>query len=156
MNARVYIKKRRIATFKGKHNRSKSKVLLLLYHVKHHQGDSSGRTARWLFINSGVPYSSLQSRLGTWTKWGYLTRYTSKGFDGQPCWHYRLGLKGRKFVENILGVYAPEMIPEYLQEMKDFQKLVTILDRKPDGYRTINKLIAATEEKKKDSLDPMK
>ena len=152
MNARVYIKKRRIATFKGKHNRSKSKVLLLLYHVKHHQEDTSGRTARWLYINSGVPYSSLQSRLGQWAKWGYVTRHTSKGLDGKPCWYYRLGIKGKKFVENILNVYAPEMIPQYLQEMKDFQKVVTILDRKPNEYRTIKKLMAAIEEKKREFM----
>ncbi len=52
----------------------------------------------------------------------------------------------------ILSVYAPEMIPEYLQEMKDFQKVVTILDRKPNEYGTIKKLMAAIEEKNREFM----
>ena|GEM_PF-1528161 len=144
--------KPRRATFRGKHNRSKSKVFLLLYHVRHHQGDTNGRTARWIYINSGVPYSSLQARLGKWTEWGYLTRYTAKGIDGQPCWHYKLGQKGRKFIEKVLTYYAPEMIPQYLQEIRDFQKLVLSLDKRTVEYKTMKELISAIEEKEKNLL----
>lgn len=107
-----------IATFKGKHNMNKAKILLYLY-AKKMRGDPSGRSAREIYLATGVPYNYLKSRLGVLTDWGYLDRRAIGRKKGRAIYHYRIAERGVRFVELRL---PPEKYNQAVQEINEWQK----------------------------------
>lgn len=73
------------ATFLGKHNEPKSKILLFLMDRKH-RGIITGFTAKQLHMETGVNYNYLLTKLSKWAKWG------------GPCFSYIIGDRGIHFV----------------------------------------------------------
>ena len=86
-----------VATFRGKHNELKVKVLWLLYEGKA-QGIKS-YTAREITELLGVNYKSLLVSLSKWVRWGYIGRLDSYG-----CYRYRLLTKGSTFIQIALMI----------------------------------------------------
>ena len=104
-----------IATFRGKHNASKSKVLLICYHRKFMEHSTIGLGARELAETSGVNYSYLKKRLPKWVEWKYLLRKATAGPQGKPVFVYSIAVRGSHFLEDR----APrEKLNQYLMEIR--------------------------------------
>ncbi len=99
----------------SKHNSSKAKALLILY-PSYQRGDTRGLSANNIAFQSGLGLVSLQSLLPRWTRWGYVVRHAAAG--DRPHYRYRLGSRGRKFIENRL---SNELMRQYLQEMSAYR-----------------------------------
>jgi len=110
-----------IAGFKGKHNESKCKVLMVLWNLQHVQGNRRGLTSLEIHQSSGVSYEYLLTRLHIWAcrKWNYLKRYPSIDDRGRLAWRYVLGHRGFKFISLAKGRGAP--VDRYAQEIRDFR-----------------------------------
>ena len=76
--------------FKGKHNRSKSKVLIFLA-IRQQQGYGELVSARHLHEKTGVPLATLRDRLRLWYRWKYLTR---RAVDDHGRAVFRYGVAG--------------------------------------------------------------
>ena len=104
-----------IATFRGKHNASKSKILLICYHQKFMEQSTIGFSARELAEISGVSYSYLKKRLSKWVEWKYLLRKATAGPHGKPVFVYSIATRGSHFLEDR----APkEKLDQYLREIR--------------------------------------
>ena len=104
-----------IGTFRGKHNASKSKILLICYHQKFMLHSAIALSARELAETSGVSYGYLKKRLAKWVEWKYLLRKATAGPLGQPVFVYTIAARGAHFLE----VRAPrEKLNQYLAEIK--------------------------------------
>jgi len=116
---RIIQKQPHKATFRGRHNGSKSKVLLVLYDIMYTLGVNTGVTARELHLLSGVPFNTVRSRLGLWWKWGYLGRRGKADGAGKLAYHYALAARGKHFVEDRI---PPAKLKQYTEEIKTFRK----------------------------------
>ena len=85
-----------IATFNGRHNAVKSKILLTVLLNK--EKENGSMSARQLADASGEDYDYLLTRLGLWTKWKYLIRHTKSG-DIRPVYCYSIGKRGEDFIQ---------------------------------------------------------
>lgn len=88
-----------LATFRGIHNASKTKALMVLYDRLLNQGITTGLTALELHLASGVNYNTLRSRLSRWNAWGYVKR-RGNASRGKPILMYTLGERGKHFLED--------------------------------------------------------
>ena len=104
-----------LATFRGRHNRTKSKTLITLYHRRYKLGNRTGLGLSELAQLSGCGYNSLRAKLGRWTAWGYIERNYSTGYQGRPIFVYKLADRGKRFIEERL---PPEKLAEYVIEIK--------------------------------------
>ena len=111
----------REATFKGAHNASKCKTLLLLYHRKHKLGLGTGLSARDIHLQSGVGYDYLRARLGVWFKWGYLSRRLTINYTGKPAFSYTIAKRGEHFIENRV---PQEALDRYIAEIRIFRSQI--------------------------------
>lgn len=84
------------ATFRGIHNASKSKALIVLY--RRNQLGQAALSLAELAESSGVKYSYLESRLAKWVKWDYLIRKVKQG-NNRPVYCYSIAARGIHFVE---------------------------------------------------------
>lgn len=84
-----------IASFRGKQNWDKVRVLVLLY-VAERQGIAS-LTTRLIVFNTDISPDYLYHRLPLWVKWRYLKRSDSP--DG---FRYSLAPRGERFIERIV------------------------------------------------------
>ncbi len=135
-------------SFKGKHNATRSKVLIVLFDRKVQKHDNSGFSARDLYVNTGCNYGYLQQKLSKWVKWGYLSKYAGPNFDGRPTWYYRLAPRGRRFLEDRLNVLNPEALQRYVAELNAFTDLIKTLNPPPSSYKSMSALISAVERAK--------
>jgi hypothetical protein len=85
------------ASFRGKNNTTKGKVLILLHARKHKPGMTAGEIHKW----TGVDYNYICARLVYWCQWRYIIRSPSQ-VNGRPCWSYRIAKRGERFVTTIL------------------------------------------------------
>jgi len=89
----------------GKFNRSKAKILFILYLLKQDRpGDTS--TAIELYVATGIPYGSIKARLSSWHRWRYITRQMVKR-DHTFFYGYKIAAKGTNFVERV------RLLPEF-------------------------------------------
>ena len=104
-----------IATFKGRHNSVKSKVLIVLYHRRFKLGNRTGVGVAELAGLTGCNYNYLKSRLGKWAGWRYINRSLSIGERGHPAFLYSIDDRGKRFVEERLPRVRLE---QYVSEIK--------------------------------------
>lgn len=90
------------ASFDDKHNASKCKVLIVLYHRKHKLQDASGIGVNELHRASGVSYDYIKARVTKWVQWGYMERSVRDVKTGRPIYVYKLAARGKHFIEDIL------------------------------------------------------
>lgn len=105
------MKKVVIATFNGVHNASKSKILLVLAGAK--ANGERGLTLRKLAARTDVPYSSINSSVGKWIRWKYITRVPSME-GSRPVFLYKIAARGERFIieripPDIRAVYEKEL-----------------------------------------------
>ena len=86
--------------WRGIHNISKTKALLVLYDRKHHKKDNSGLGVLALHRLSGVDYDYLRTKLSTWCRWNYLSRSPVES-KGRAIWAYTIATKGERFIESV-------------------------------------------------------
>ena len=102
LRARIHM-----ATFRGRHNATKSKVLIVLYHFNE-KGYFKGFDVNDLAERTMCPLSSIKSGVCRWTKWRYLTR-----IDSTP-YRYKIAHRGIHFVDNII---PDARLADYILEM---------------------------------------
>ena len=88
------------ATFRGKHNSTKGRALLLLWIWKHIQHRRKGLPCRKLAIYSRCGIASVFTGVTKWTKWGYIERKLCK-VGNQQLYTYRLAEKGERFCKRM-------------------------------------------------------
>jgi len=103
------------ATFDDKHNSSKSRVLIVLYHRKLKAHNNTGLGVGDLHRQSGVDYDYIKSRVTKWCEWGYIERRARDNDSGRPLYVYTLAARGRHFVEDIL---PKDWLKRYISEIK--------------------------------------
>ena len=108
------------ATFNDKHNASKCKVLIVLYHRKYKLNDDTGLGVGELHRQSGVGYDYIKSRVTKWVDWQYLKRKVQERGTGRPVYVYSLDERGRHFIEDIL---PREWLQRYISEIQDFKNM---------------------------------
>ena len=98
-----------IATFRGKHNKSKSKAFIILLRKKK-------LTLSQLAKASGVSYNYLGSRLWKWVEWGYLRRSVAGCPAGRDSlvYYYSPTARARRFVSSRI---PPEKFKQYVKEL---------------------------------------
>lgn len=98
-----------IASFKGKCNSCKSKVLLILNHFK-----DKYLTAREINEYTGVSYEYLEARLSFWYNIRYVNRKPTSPAKGRPIWKYQIAERGKRFVELRM---PPNRRDDYINEI---------------------------------------
>ena len=106
------------AALDDKHNASKSKVFIVLYHRKYKAHNNTGLGVGDLHKQSGVNYDYIKSRVTKWCGWKYLDRRTRDTDAGRPLYVYTLAERGRHFIEDIL---PREWLKRYISEIKTFR-----------------------------------
>ena len=104
--------------FRGTHNHSKTKMLIILYDRKHYKHISTGLGVRELHLQSGVDYDYLRTKLVKWAQWGYLNRRPVES-KGRATWAYTIDAKGERFIKDIL---PPEVLRECVEAVKAHQR----------------------------------
>ena len=105
------------ATFRGVHNASKTKVLIILYLRKYQLRLKTGLNVRELHTQSGVNYDYLRSRLGTWCEWEYVSRRAYDDGTGRPMFYYTIAPRGEHFIQHIV---PKEVLNRYLNEINQY------------------------------------
>jgi len=100
-----------VASFRGKNNCAKAKVLITLY-LRRQQGIKRGMTFMEVTRASKIPYGSFHP--SRWHRWNYINRRLSLE-GGKPCYLYTIALRGIHFVEDRI---PPNRYEDYLNEMK--------------------------------------
>jgi len=106
------------ATFNEKHNVSKCKVLITLYHRKYKLKVNTGLGVSELHKQSGVNYDYIKSRVTKWVEWRYLERSVKDNRVGRPLYVYRLADRGRHFIEDIV---PRDWLERYIAEIQEFK-----------------------------------
>jgi len=97
-------------SFKGKHNRTKVKVFIILYSIR----ESRGITAKELAARAGVNVRTLYTELPKWEKWKYI----SCSNDKPHLWRIR------DKAEQWLTRWYPIMpFDEYIEEIRNERKI---------------------------------
>ena len=102
----------RIATFKGKHNISKSKVLLILNSASTERWPRVSLTARELSALSGLSIAATKSLLWRLLRWHYVISvgiHNDMGYDSR---RYAIGVRGTNFIPYIPTRVMAELMPE--------------------------------------------
>lgn len=105
------------ASFLGKNNATKLRVLLFLSLYRHKASGVAKFTAHE--IADKVPNVSsnyLSGKLGYWWLWGYVNRKPREcpGKLGRAEYEYSLGAKGRHFIEDIVPVSIKKQVEDEL------------------------------------------
>jgi len=107
------------ATFEGRHNSSKARVLLSLYEIMFTHGVNKGFNAGEIHLLSGVPINTINASLPKWHRWHYVARRAQVNGNGKPAFFYYLGARGKHFVEERI---PPDKLKRYSEEIKAFRK----------------------------------
>lgn len=116
-NGKTVIARPHEATFKGRHNACKSKVLIVLYKIR---GYPKGLSLSELARDTGVKYSYLESRLGKWVQWDYIDRKIKQG-DNRPVYCYYISARGIHFVEKRI---PKKRRLDYEAEIREHQETI--------------------------------
>lgn len=108
------------ATFNGKHNMAKSKVLIVLL-ARYKQG-LGGLSARELHNATGVSLTVLKTKLSQWAKWKYVVRRVASGY--RPHYSYTISERGAKFI--LIRIPA-DRYNEYVAEINAFKNKLSKL-----------------------------
>jgi len=81
------------ATFRGRHNAVKAKVLIIL-----HRLEGRALSLSELANVTGESYGYIGSRLAKWVEWGYLKRSIKLGIN-RPVYGYSIAKRGVRFVK---------------------------------------------------------
>ena len=110
----IRVRRRKYMAFGDKYNSAKAMALICFYHWKFIDGRSEGLSLSAVSkACPAVSYDQLNSRLGKWVKWGFLSRRSSTTANG-PCYSYSLTDKGKLTVEKIPKL----MFEKYLARIK--------------------------------------
>lgn len=93
----------------GRRNRSKAKVLLVLFEKRVHLKEPDGIGTRELANRSTVKYDVVRACIGKWTKWRYIKRH-------KESWPYAYSILQKGI--NFLAKLPPEQIEELIEEIK--------------------------------------
>ncbi len=104
------------ATFRGKHNKIKSMVLIYLF--ARYKKNLGGLSAKEIHTTIGVSLTTLKTKLPQWVKWGYVNRRAVAG--SRPHYSYTIAERGAKFVSIRI---PPDKYNEYAQEINNFNSL---------------------------------
>jgi len=115
----VIVRQPHRATFRGQHNGSKAKVLLVLYDLMYTHGINKGFNAEEIHLLSGVPINTVKSRLSKWHEWNYVSRRAQTNGNGKPAFFYYLGARGKHFIEERIPA---DKLKRYIEEIKTFRK----------------------------------
>lgn len=126
-DGKVIISKSHIATFNGVHNASKAKVFIVLYHLKYKLGLNTGLNVLDLYLQSGVNYDYLRSKLGKWYEWGFLSRRPVDSGKGRAVYTYMIAKRGEHFIEDIV---PRDILNQYVAEIKAFRANTAEKDNK--------------------------
>ncbi|MFC1951815.1 hypothetical protein ACFLYI_02085 [Chloroflexota bacterium] len=105
------------ATFNEKHNASRVKCYLVLYHHKYKLGNKEGLSLGELHRASGVSYSYIKTKIAWWCEWGFCDRKVALG-NGKPVFRYSLGERGKHFLESVV---PSEWLQYYIAEIRAFR-----------------------------------
>jgi len=86
-------------SFRGRHNATKSKCLLMLRYSRTAQQKSGWLTARDLSLLTGLPYASIRSSVRNWVRFGYIRRDQGRLSTSRRVYMYILAPKGRAWLE---------------------------------------------------------
>jgi predicted ArsR family transcriptional regulator len=103
------------ATFNGRHNKQKSKLLIVLYDRLKNLKKRGGLRIRELAGASGVSYDYLRARLTLLYGWGYIHRRIIKKYN-RPIYRYTITKKGIRFVEKRI---PKDKLQEYIREIQE-------------------------------------
>lgn len=115
-DGRFRIAKPHIAVFNEKHNASKAKVLITLYHINRNQ-DIKGLRLKDIHKLSGVDYYYVKSQIGKWVKWGYLKRILSAEYE-MPLYIYSIAERGIHIVQDII---PKDWLQVYINEIREYR-----------------------------------
>jgi DNA-binding HxlR family transcriptional regulator len=105
-----------IATFRGIHNKAKSKVLIYLF-SRYEHGLSAGLSAKELHNRTGVLLTTLRTHLLQWSKQKYVNRRAVEG--SRPHYTYTIAERGARFVSIRI---PPDKYNEYVKEINEYIK----------------------------------
>lgn len=91
----ISVREIKLASFKGKHNSTKSKCLLMLEYSETARLQRGWLTARQLAALTGIPYASILASLPKWVRWRIVIRRKYKLARGGEVYIYQLAPKGR-------------------------------------------------------------
>ena len=92
---------------RGKRNRSKLKVLIVL--DQHGRKGQAGLNVYSLALRSGVSHDYVEERIRFWWSWHFITRELGIDICGYPCFYYRIAAKGRRAVASTSQVTLDEV-----------------------------------------------
>lgn len=107
----------KVGRFNGLHNRSKVKCWLYLQYIKS-QG-RPGVTIREIWMNTGVPYRTLDSSLNKWWSWGRISKHLLKEPAPDGSKHiWSITSFGIKYLNETVPVdFYNECVREVQQQM---------------------------------------
>ena len=105
------------ASFNGKHNKVKAKVLITLY-LRTLENINTGLSARELAEQSGEKLSTIKRKVYAWAKWELVRQ--KPGRVGTRCvaLYYILP----KVMHYVIYVIPPEIYSKYLNEIREHQR----------------------------------
>ena len=112
------------ATFLGKHNRVKARVLVFLYDRLITLGESSGLSVNELSVLTHVSKGSLASLCTRWHSWHYLNRRFKYDSSGTMMYGYTLSQRGQWFVvaripQGVLKEVRDNLYQTRMQRIKE-------------------------------------
>ena len=113
----IVVSKPHIATFNGKHNASKTKMLLVLY--QRSIRGLPGLTARGIVLESGLNHNYVRVKLSKLCEWGYLSRRAVDGGKCGPVYRYSIAKRGEHF---LLDIVPDEKLKEYIHEIEVYKE----------------------------------
>lgn len=104
-----------MVNFNGKHNRTKGKVLLLLYSANE-TWEKKALSSREIVGFTGLSLASVWSLMSRLTRWEYVTRLPGRG-----CCRYRIAAKGRRFITSKVPVDVNnELVMDLRESVKNY------------------------------------
>lgn len=105
MRPRIIVKQIKRASFKGKHNATKSKCLVMLEYSATSKEQRYWLTAHQLSSLTGISYGSVLASLPKWVDWKIVIRKRARLANGREVYIYQAAAKGRAW----LGRHASHM-----------------------------------------------
>lgn len=94
----IRVREIKLTSFRGKHNATKSKCLLILGYSETARQQRGWLTARQLAALTGIPYASVLASLPKWVQWKIVIRKEARLTSGKEAYIYQLAPKGRAWL----------------------------------------------------------
>jgi DNA-binding PadR family transcriptional regulator len=98
MKPRIIVTRIKPASFKCKHNATKSKCLIMLEYSATSKEQEHWHTARQLSYLTGISYGSILASLPKWVRWRIVIRKKAKLANGREVYIYQAATKGRAWL----------------------------------------------------------